>query len=444
MDSLFPIDFIRQIIEQTLEEQHFDYPTQYFGGRNQVNLLSFYEQLQKEDEVNRYVEIYRDLTNQQNKTGLIMNGTIVAPENPTITNISSSLIIPMSFTCSFRVKLADRDMALSTINNLIAILKGRKQDIAVLNNGTLLKVGTIANNVLGSPLIRNRDYIGGWNNATNSDSEVDTNISAIISGLTALGFEYNDDYPRYLYFSTSTDNNRENQVMRIAYKEDSETAWFEVVDNGEYQGIVYPSENQTFKRFKVSMSFDSIRCDEPRNLNANEYCVISFGGSATLVSENVLLGNELTKLSFKKKMIKASTNISIDDTEHWLEPLELPSGNNADTLTNQLLSNKFITNTHTDSITLSLQYTFILDTSMDLIKQWFDYARYGIQANGTTILYTSGITPNMIYEVSEIWSSWGNIDIKTFNAKIVESIDIENTESDTLTISVPLQIQGVN
>ena len=84
----FSIDFIRQVIEQKLLEEHIKEPTKYFGGKGQVNLFSFYEQLQKEDEVNRFVEVYRDLTEQQNRTGLIMNGTIIAPENPTITNLS--------------------------------------------------------------------------------------------------------------------------------------------------------------------------------------------------------------------------------------------------------------------------------------------------------------------------------------------------------------------
>ena len=47
-------------------------------------------------------------------------------------------------------------------------------------------------------------------------------------------------------------------------------------------------------------------------LNSDEYCVISFGGSATLVDEKVLLGNELTKLSFAKDKIVAKNTITIN------------------------------------------------------------------------------------------------------------------------------------
>ena len=50
----------------------------------------------------------------------------------------------------------------------------------------------------------------------------------------------------------------------------------------------------------------------------------------------------------------------------------------------------------------------------------------------------------MIYQVSEIWSAWGEVDVHTYNAKIVESIEIDNSESDVLTISVPFQLQGEN
>ena len=98
------IDYVRQILEQTLEQEHDKYPNKYFGGENQVKLFSFYEQLQEEYEVNRYRELYRDLVDQQNRTCLVMNGTIVAPENPQIMNTHNHLIIPMTFTTMFRYR----------------------------------------------------------------------------------------------------------------------------------------------------------------------------------------------------------------------------------------------------------------------------------------------------------------------------------------------------
>lgn len=442
MTKTFPIDFVRQIIEQTLFEEHINNPSKYFGGRNQVNLFSFYEQLQKDDEVDRYVECYRDLVEQQNRSGIIMNGTIIAPENPTITNLYKCLIIPMSFTCSFRVKLGDRDSAIETINNLIETLKGRKCDVAESKNGRLLKVGTIGNEIDGKPEVHNGDFIVEYISNTSNPVALDTAIETKLSSLLAKGIEYNSDYPRYLYYSFK-ENEEDKPNLYIAYKESASETWKKIENQSAYPNIIIPKDIIEFTKYKVSLSFDSLRCDEPRNLNADEYCTISFGGSATLVSNGVSLGNDLVKIGISKSKIVAQTPIVINGEKEWLEPLEIPSGSNADLQVNQLLSNKFITNTHTDNLSLTLQYTFVCDRTSPLLNQWFKYARYGTQGTNTNN-YSNGVTPNMIYEVQEVWSSWGDIEIETFNAKIIESIDIENTESDTISITIPLQIQGDN
>ena len=433
INKAFPIDFVRQVLEQTLFEQHVENPDKFYGGENQVNILSFYEQLQKDSEVDRYVAIYRDLVDQQNRTGLIMNGTLIAPENPTITNINQCLVIPMTFTCSFRVKLENRDMAITTINNLIEKLKGRKQDVAMFTSGKLLKVGTIANEVDGGPQTQSGDYIGEHDDDFSIDADIREYIAA---DLVEKGITFNDS-PNTWYYMEDYSSGKMIVVQQV------DGDFIEITNDGTHNNIVFPPYGEEFQKFKLSMSFDSIRCDEPRNLNADEYCVISFGGSATLVSKDVLLGNELTKLSIAKFKIAAKQEITLDKVKHWLEPLELPSGANAGTQINQLLANKFITNSHSDSLTLSTQYTFILDKSISLLKQLFEYGRYGKQGTSAQS-YSDGITPNMIYEITEIWSSWGNVEVETFKAKIIESIDIENTESDSLTITIPLQIQGDN
>lgn len=432
LKKAFPIDFVRQILEQTLFEEHARSNNEYYGGKNQVNILSFYEQLQKDDEVNRYVEIYRDLVDQQNRTGLIMNGTIIAPENPTITNINQSLIIPMTFTCSFRVKLENRDTAIATINNLIEKLKGRKQDIAMFDNGTLLKVGTIANEVNESPTTISGDFIGEYDNDFTIDEYITDEIKP---ALEEKGIYFQNSLNTYYYMEDIASGS----MMVVKKKNDG----WHIIQEDENKKIIFPPERMEYERYKVSLSFDSIRCDEPRNLNADEYCVISFGGSATLVSEHVLLGNELTKLAIAKYGIVAKQDITLDRVDSWLEPLELPSGNNADTQVNKLLANKFITNTHTDSLTLSIQYTFILDRNIELLNQMFKYARYGKQGTQEEN-YEDGITPNMIFRIREYWSAWGDVRVEEYKAKMISSIDIENTESDTLSITIPLQVQGEN
>ena len=442
MINTFPIDFVRQLLEQTLLEEHIKNP-HMFGGPNQVNLFSFYEQLQRDDEVNRYVEIYRDLVDQQNRTGLIMNGTIVAPENPTITNINNATIIPMTFTCMFRVKLKDRDSALKTISNLIQVLKGRKHDIAEFDNGQLFKVGTIANNVNGNPYIKNGDFIGEFvrvSQPININSKIEERLTQLNTNY-GITFE-NNTYPKYLYFCYRLQANPKG-YLKVAKKSAIDGTW-EQVENTFTDDFIYPPQNEYFNKYQLSVSFDSIRCDEPRTLNAEDYCEISFGGSATLCDYNILMGNEITKVGIARYKIVAKTPISITENLHWLEPLELPSGNSADTQINQLISNKFVNNTHTDSLTLSLQYSFVLDKNNSLLSQWYKYARYGQQADGISVSYLDGISPNMIYKIVEMSCCWGVVDYNTIYAKIIESIDIENTESDVMSITIPFQIQGEN
>ena len=437
MLKTFPIDFVRQILEQKLLEEHMT-DVNLFGGKEQVAITSFYEQLKSQDEVDRFIETYRDLTEQQNRTGLILNGVLLSPENPTITNLYSSLIVPMTWTCSLRCTLENRDNAIITINNLIEKLKGRKVDVAQLNcvdendrpYSTPFCVGTIGQNS-GAPELKNGDYIGTLANANAAGERIAEYI------LKSVIFDSSKDYWFYC---------QHNNKLKVIYIDHTNNTFSFIEDDGTYQDIIFPPEHTSFEKYKVSLSFDAIRCDEPRNLNEKEYCELSFGGSATLVNESVQLGNDLLKIGIVKLGFQAENWVSFEQDGnlpgYLLEPLEMPSGRNANTQINQLLSNKFLSNSHTDAVALTLQYTFIYDKSIPLLKQWFEYARYGIQPDGEDVPYRNGITPNIIYEIIEWWCSWGDFDDKVVKAKIVENIDIQNTESDTLTLSLTMQIQG--
>ena len=431
----FPLDFVRQVIEQTMFEEHLKNP-KYFGGDGQVFLLPFYEELVKEENVDRYVETLRDLINQQNRTGLIMCGTVLADENPTITNLAQDFIIPMSFTCSFRVPLKDKNEAVKTINHLIDKLKGRKQDIAEFEDGQLLKVGTIGNSYEDNGIvIKNGDYLGSVTLETFSSS-----VASLLSSLSAKGVTLATNLS-WLYVEGVEDGK-----MYVAYKDNG--TWSAIVDDKTHKDIIFPPSNKTFEKYKISMSFDSVRVDTPKDLNSEKYCEVSFGGSATIVNCDVALGNDLVKLAVKRDYLVTITNntethTAISDSVHWLEPLELPSGNNADTQISQLIANKFKSIPHTDSISVSNQYTFMLDKGESLVKAWFLYGRYGIVADGTTgHEYANGISPNMVYAITEWWSYWGNVEPISFHSKLVGSVDIENTESDALTIKLPMQVVG--
>ena len=432
MLKTFPIDFVRQILDQKLLEEHM-IDVNLFGGKEQVVITSFYEQLKSQDEVDRFVETYRDLNEQQNRTGLILNGVLLSPENPTITNLYSSLIVPIDWTCSLRCTLENRYNGIITINNLIDKLTGRKVDVAQLNCveykgrpcAVPFCVGTIGHND-NEPTLKNGDYIGTLANANAAGERI---AEYILKGVI---FNSSKDYWFYCQ--------HENK-LKVIYCDHTNNEYSFIEDDGTYQDIIFPPEHTSFEKYKVSLSFDAIRCDEPRNLNEKEYCELSFGGSATLVSKGVKLGNDLIKIAISKIKVEASTDVNYANNLTYLEPLEMPSGNNLSTQVNQLMSARFLTKPHADSITPTLQYTFILDENNPLLNAWFRLARYGYWSLSTTNV-DDKISPNTEYGVTEIWSSWGNYNKEYCVTKKVENIDIDNTESDTLTISVSFQVVG--
>lgn len=585
----FAIDFVREIIYRELELKHLEDDT-YIGGENDISLFSFYEQLKNQDQVNRYVERFRDLTEQANRSSLIANGVILAPENPTITNLYSSLIMPLTFQTTFRTTLEDRELVVKAMHYLFDKLKGKSVNVAELDDGSLFYLRKMGNNkepmsVVGSQmlpengmwtgvdtiensfartnLIKNKTYnadfnalekdtwyclgktndilsklsdmtpnsagnvidiqLGYWQDErfdlkiTDTEDFEDEYVSVygprlVISnsligisnyeetddptdwvnnwnwnGLTNKyvwvkftsktlddTYTYNEDYLATLFVGnvlfldeiSKVIYNVFFQELQETYFKDlfpdfvyyryrghikaavkdtensgTSTYYYKVYDTTESDLVIPLPETGLYidSMYKVSISFDSERVETPITLNEKETCVVSFGGSATLVDKDTKLGNDLVQISISKKKIVKSTDFVYSNNKYYLEPLELPSGNNIGTEMNQLLSNKFINNSHASSLSPSLQYTFVCSDKIKLLQELYDYARYGI--NGVD---NDMVSPNTIYEITETWSANGVVSTKTFLGKIVESIDIENNENDVLTITIPIQIQGEN
>lgn len=538
----FPIEFIQKTLLQTLLEEH-NKNNKYFGGDNQIQISSFYEQVKNKEEVDRFVDVFNDLVNYQNKTHLIGNGIITLPDNPTYTNLYSAMIIPMTWACSIRTQIKNRDQMIETINNLVEQLKGAKVDIAQLNCidennksfGFPFKVGTIGHD--DELRLVNGDYFGALpfpninipsilSNLANNNIRIDfgenlekefylyasdvygklkvvklffSKGSNVVNDVASNVIIYDgryiqcsilldrvyEEYELYQFASAyislygdeivtlqlengtldsiTTETIEGETFTKVTlvfdlgenadtlcpgflgtfdveevevYKKEITSEWLE--DDGTLEcPILFPPEHESFEKYKLSLSFESIKCDEPRTLNGEEYCQISFGGSATLVNNNVALGNDLIKVLIKRNKLVAETPITYNDEYTYLEPLEMPSGNNPSTQPLQLLSNKMLANTQTDSVSVSIQYSFIADMGLDLLKDWFKYARYGR-------IDTNKVSPNIIYDVLEFWSSWGNVETEHYLGKIADNIEIDNTESDTLTLGITMQVQGAN
>lgn len=403
MVKVFQIDFVREAFNWVLNRNSIGHEGTYLTS-NDIQLYSFYEHLVSDDEIDRYVEKYNMLVEQQNRYGVIGFGILSTTDTPSIANLKSIFISPFEWACSIRCTLANRDTVLETIYKLIEKLKGKKVDIAQLDNGKLFCVNTMTNELTNGCFVLDIDNI---------PENVENNLE---SGDLVFTEESN---------------------KLVAYK----------YVNGAFAQVnnVVPEHN-SFEKLKLDFSFDDLKCDEPYDLDATEYVDITFSGSCTLCSQHQMLGNDQVKVLIGKY----KTIISDDDEQNIyftdeddeivyseVEPLEMGSGSNANTIASQFRSNLFKTNSHTDALSLSIEYTFMVDMSNYIISQWFDYARYGI------IDVNNGISPNIIYSIKEYWCYWGIIKERQFYAKIVNSIDIDNTEADTLTIKVPMQIQGV-
>lgn len=425
----FAIDFVRAIIDYKLS---FNDDEEYYSNDNYNGIanFSFYEHLASDEEVNRYKKTFEELTRQQNRTHLAGFGIFSFENSPTITNLYDAFISPFEFAYRVRCKLANRDKMLGTLYHLIDELKGRKVDVAQFDTGVLFPVGTITNE------LKVGDFVG----------EITENVSIddLITNLSNIGIEIPTFYEGdYLY----AENN--GKLVRYEYLS---SLW---VENETY--FINNLEHKSFTKYKVSLALNDIAISQPFTLNSEEMVTFLLGGSATLVNSGVRLGNDLVRVFLKKYKIITSDNANSDiyfDTlatnenktndYYEVEPLELPSNANANTFQSQLRSNFFLPNSHTDSVGHLLQYSFACDMENDLLKSFFNYARYHECNLGenNTIVYDS-ITPNIIYEIVELWSAWGNVDKHTSYGKLIEDIDIENTEADITTISLSFQLQSL-
>lgn len=439
MTKNYAIEFVKQIIVQTFFRNKENDHT-LIGGDKEVNLISFFEQVRTQEEVDRYVKRWNELVSQENRSEYIVNGVISTQDNPTITNLYNCLIIPLTWNCVLRCKLKDMDLVVNSVSKLIEKLKGRKQDIAEFEDGKLYMVGTIGN--YDDTFIDTYDYIG----QVLSTNDLTTQVNTLMTNLESKGFTKRGSGSRTTnYYTigygipTSSGGLAYNKYKIKLIKRQTGigggSTIMELDDDPPYRDL--PPDSFISEKYKVSMSCDAIRVDTPTTIDGEEYVNVSFSGSATIVNDKVRLGNDLVHIGIVRESVYTDQLIEFNDNYIYLEPLEMPSGNNIANQIGQKASKNFMNQYHNDSIVPTLQYTFVCDRDNELLQNLYKYARYGV----FDYTQTWGISPNMVYSIRETYSSWGKVENYDVSAKITEDVLIENNEADVLTIQLTFALQ---
>lgn len=420
MIKTFQVDYVRAVLEYGLSMNN----RETMFNDNDIRLISFFEHLASDDEVNRYVETYNDLISQQNRQHEIGVGIVGITSIPEITNIRSAYISPFGWSCIIRSTLENRDKMIESIYNVFENLKGRKIDIAELKSGKLVCVGTMFSDIdteTNSPMIKANDYIG----VVSKESIFDT----FSDKFRALLYGYTESMPTTPVIKLENEDylycDFEGKLTRVICRKVEDTFVFSIDET---------FEREEYKKYKLAISFDDATMEQPYTLDSNEYCEISFNGQATLCDHNVRLNKDIVRTAIKRLEIKGTTPHIYNDEYTWLETLENDSDLATNQITEQLRSNFFKQSSHTDSINPTIQFTFVLDENIELLNNLYNYARYGECSIDT-------ITPNIEYELVELKSYWGNFVEKVKVAKLNNNIGVNTNENGTITLTLTFSIE---
>ena len=390
----YDIDLLRQLFVDKLND-------------NTIFLASFYEQLQDDQQIERYVETIKELLALQNRekseSTYKAMGIIAQSGNAEIINIKQNYISPLEYQARFDIELSDRDYVLGKLKTLINDLRGRKFDVVLLNNGTIktFNTPTIDTTYDKANLFSGMLVATGGNNPTgvtptNFGQYVITTYVAIPATTYTLFYIYNNVlYSRTMSYTTSPTTFTWGTQTTLGYIEDT---------------------------FKLSLSFDGIQSQEPYINNGVDRVFLFFGGSATIVQSNVALGNDIVL-----NTIQVGKNTG---TLYTVEPTEIPASLSVSDDTYQTYTNGYRTQDRNMAVGNKMAYSFIYDTSNALYNGLYEYARFGTNASTYA---------QQIFTVKEYRYSFGVLTINTFYAKLGD-VATSNTNGDVMTISVNLKV----
>jgi hypothetical protein len=397
--AIYDIDLLRQLFVDKLND-------------NTIFLASFYEQIQDEQQIERYVETIKELLSLQNREKSVSNykamGIIAQSGNAEIINIKQNYISPLEYQARFDIELTDRDYVLGKLKTLINDLRGRKFDMLLGVSGTAYTTEQPLSFNGVKPVLRNNMFV-----RYSADYNWQTESTDLITDLKSI---FHFEALSYVVYMDGADGDTLSGLykLNIGYA------------GGVHSLTSFQKLENSFTRYKLSLSFDGIQSQEPYINNGVDRVFLFFGGSATVVESNVSLGNDIILHT-----------IQVGDNEgdtYTVEPTEIPASLSVSDDTFQTYANGYRTTDRNLAIGNKMAYSFIYDTTNTLYNDLYAYARFGVAVTPSAI-----ILPQQIFTIKEYRYSFGLAIINTFYAKLGD-VATSNTNGDVMTISVNFKI----
>ena len=463
--AIYDIDLLRALFVDKLND-------------NTIFLASFYEQLQDDQQIERYVETIKELLALQNREKSESNykamGIVAQSGNAEIINIKQNYISPLEYQARFDIELNDRDYVLGKLKTLINDLRGRKFDLALRSNGQVVVFQDASgfNDLHTLPIITSNMYIPytGSNPITGGSASTDfithlkTRVVLAKSKVNTpqtIYFTFGGNFYSTIYQHTQWVSSATNITAYNATTEKAEASVSSFSNIGEMTAVqndfldatnrtnrgvlrIFSDATSTFQYYtvglgtetrttpvllgttptlyKLSLSFDGIQSQEPYINNGVDRVFLFFGGSATIVESKVSLGNDIVL-----NTIQVGKNTG---TTYTVEPTEIPASLSVSDDTFQTYANGYRTQDRNLAIGNKMAYSFIYDNTVALYNDLYTYARFGTNASTYA---------QQVFTIKEYRYSFGVLTLNTFFAKLGD-VATSNTNGDVMTISVNFKV----
>jgi hypothetical protein len=381
-----------------------------------IFLASFYEQIEDEEQIGRYVDTIRELISLQNRekteSGYKAMGIISQNGNADILNIRTNYIVPLEYQVRLDIEVEDRDYVITKVRTLIDDLRGRKFDVIQLTNGSYVFPAMPTIDTATDKMIVNQTNFlpqTNWTLFTPSTSidptntANDTTLIADIVGKHVI--------PNVMNWTFYFIHNNKLWTRRISRTGEASYIMTTAVEIGTIE-----------KLHKISLSFNGIQSQEPYINNGVDRVNLFFGGSATITDNFVGLGNDIILTTIQQGKDTG--------TIYQVEPTELTGSLDISDDTFPLWSTGYQTIDRNMALANKVSYSFVFNRSITLFNELYRFGRYGA---------LSSTYAQQEFTIKEYRYSFGTLFTDKFYAKL-GSVNTQNTNGDVMTISVLFKV----